>query len=163
MPSPYPKQCRWTGPSCTPGACFSPSSACSSRARPEPGGTQSPCHPPEHGCCLGLQRTPGGFLRGWAALGNTRCSLSASGSGGGSRAPSHSDSGSPVTSPCCSALRFNSISGRKQQQLQGNGDCATEVTSQVFRLQKHCSTWFPCKHSFFLLIGSVCVVIPINL
>lgn len=55
--------------------------------------------------------------------------------------PSHSTTGSPVTSlhttPC---EDFNSISGRKQQQLQGNGACATEVTSQagVSRLEKRC-------------------------
>lgn len=63
-------------------------------------------------------------------------------------APSHSTAGSPVTSlhaaPCAD---FNSISGRKHQWLQGNGACATEVTSQVSRLEKR---WSLCKHSFLL-------------
>ena len=42
---------------------------------------------------------------------------------------------SPRSTPCSD---FNSISGRKQQQLQGNGAWAAEVTSQASRLEKRC-------------------------
>lgn len=45
---------------------------------------------------------------------------------------------------------FNSVSGRKQQWLQGNGACATEVTSQVSRLEQLCLNWSLCKHSILL-------------
>lgn len=144
LPGPYPKQRRWTGPSCTPGACLSPSSARSSGAGPEPGRNAEPRPPTRAQALPGAAEDPRRVSQGLGCPGEH--TLLPKCLGERRRLPSSS----PVTSRCCSALRFKSISGRKQQQLQGNSDCATEVTSQVPRLEKHCSTWVPCKHSFLL-------------
>lgn len=70
--------------------------------------------------------------------------------------------GSPVTSlHTASSSDFNSISGRKQQQLQGNGACTTEVTSQVSSLEKCCLNQSLCTH-FFVCIRRIHLLIPVN-
>lgn len=154
-----PTQSSADGPA--PAALQAPASPHPLPAAPEPGlsrgGTQSPGHPPEHRRCLGLQRTPGGFLRGWAALENTRCSLSASGSGGGGRAPA------PLP------LRAARLSDLSQSQ-EGSSNSFKETVTVLLRSHPKSPGWrstvqpgFPANIHFFLLIGSVCVLIPINL
>lgn len=49
------------------------------------------------------------------------------------------------------------------KQLQGNGACTTEVTSQVSRLEKCCLNWSLCKHSVLIMHQNKSPLTPINL